>query len=117
MSFIFSNAFAQEAGKAVPGGPMAGFIQFVPFVLIFVVFYFLMIRPQKKKMQQEQVLLNNLQKGDEVFTKAGMLGTITGMNEKIITMEVSEGVKIKMLRTQIAGPSKTLFEKAQAEKK
>jgi preprotein translocase subunit YajC len=82
----------------------------VPLVLVFFVFYFLMIKPQKKKMQQEQQFLQTLQKGDEVYTKSGILGTITGITEKIITLEVAEGSKLKILKTQIGGSAKSILE-------
>ena len=89
--------------------------QFAPFILVFLVFYFLMIRPQKKKLEQEQSMLGALGKGDEIYTKSGMLGTIYGMTEKVITLEITEGVKIKVLRSQIGGLSSKLFEKKESK--
>lgn len=112
MDFLISTAHAQEAaGNANP------LVSFLPFVIIFVIFYFLMIKPQKKKMEQEQKLLDSLQKGDEVFTKAGILGTIYGLTDKVVTLEVSDGVKIKLLRSQVGGLSKQIFEKKEEDKK
>lgn len=108
MNLLFATAHAQEAtNPAMQQNPM---MQFVPFLIIFGIFYFLLIRPQKKKLQLEQQMLNQLTKGDEVYTKGGMLGTITGMTDKIVTLEVSDGVKLKMLRAQVAGKSEVLFE-------
>lgn len=83
-------------------------MSFAPLVIIFFIFYFLMIRPQKKKMEEEQKFINSLQKGDEVFTKSGILGKIHGLTEKVVTLEVAEGLKIKILRHQVAGSQKIL---------
>ena len=99
-NFLISNAHAQGA----PAAPSA-FMSFVPFVLIFFVFYFLMIRPQKKKHEQEQDFLGKMKKGDEVYTKAGILGKITGMTEKVITLDLGDGNKMKVLKSQIGGSS------------
>lgn len=108
-----ANVAADAATKAPAQSPL---MSFVPFILIFFVFYFLMIRPQKKKLAEEQNFLNNLQKGDEIYTKSGLIGVVTGVTEKLVTLEVSEGVKIKVLKMQIGGLFKKLLEQA-AEKK
>ena len=111
--FIISSAMAEGTAAAGSSNPLTSFM---PLIIIFFIFYFLIIKPQKKKVQEEQALLNQLSKGDEVFTKAGLLGTITGMTEKIVTLEVADGVKLKVIRGQIAGLSKTLFEKKEEAK-
>lgn len=92
---------------AAQANPM---MQFLPLVVVFVIFYFLMIRPQKKKFEEEQALLEKLQKGDEVYTKSGMIGVIYGINEKVVTLEAGEGVRFKILKSQIAGLAKTVLE-------
>jgi preprotein translocase subunit YajC len=112
---MISNSYAQETTTAPPSGQTAqqqpnAFVQFFPFVVIFFIFYFLVIRPQKRKVQQEQKFLTELKKGDEVFTKAGVLGSITGLTDKLVTLEVSEGVKIKVLRSQVGGLAKTFLQ-------
>lgn len=111
--FLFATAQAQEAAAGAPNPIM----QFAPFIFIFIIFYFLMIKPQKKRLEQEQAMLSSLNKGDEVYTKSGIIGTITGLTEKIVTLEVSEGVKMKILRAQVGGPAQKLFEKTEASKK
>ncbi|HAR41530.1 MAG TPA: preprotein translocase subunit YajC [Bdellovibrionales bacterium] len=73
----------------------------VPFIAMFAVVYFLMIRPQQKKMKQQQAMLSSLQTGDEVITNSGIIGRIAGMTEKVVTLEISDGVKIKILRSQV----------------
>jgi preprotein translocase subunit YajC len=106
MDWLFAPAFAQEAVE------QPNFlVQFAPFIVIFFIFYFLMIRPQKKRMMEEQNLLNSLNKGDEIYTKSGIIGTITGLTEKVVTLEVSQGVKMKVLRSHVAGLAQKLFDK------
>jgi preprotein translocase subunit YajC len=109
---LISNAHAQAAGAA--GNPI---MNFVPIILVFIVFYFLMIRPQKKKMQDEQKFVAELQKGTEVFTKSGMIGRIHGLTDKVVTLEVEGGVRIKFLRSQIAGSTKSLNETSEDKNK
>ena len=84
-------------------------LQFFPLVLVFVILYFLMIRPQKKKFDEEQALIAKLAKGDEVYTKSGFIGTIVGINDKIVDLEASEGVRFKVLKSQIAGLAKSVL--------
>ena len=99
-----SQAFAQDAAAPAQNPLM----QFLPLVVVFVIFYFLMIRPQKKKYDQEQALLKELAKGDEIYTKSGLIGTIYGMTDTVVTLEVSEGVRFKVLKGQVAGLYKSL---------
>jgi preprotein translocase subunit YajC len=78
--------------------------QFLPLILIFVVFYFLLIRPQQKKAKEHQHYLNNLKKGDKVVTGGGIYGQITGITDSVITLEIAENVRIKVSRSAIGGP-------------
>jgi preprotein translocase subunit YajC len=103
-----------EAQTAQASGQQ-GIAQFLPFVIIFGIFYFLMIRPQKKKLEEEQTMLTTLGKGDEIYTKSGILGTITGMTEKVVTLEVSDGIKFKVLRSQVGGLASKIFAKEATE--
>ena len=112
---LFSSAYAQEA--AAQAGQQSALGSFMPFILIFLVFYFLMIRPQKKKLDEEQKMLKAIQKGDEIYTKSGVLGTISGMTDKVVTLEIGDGVKMKVLRSQIGGLAQKLFEKPKAPTK
>ena len=104
--FLGSVAHAQTAQGGAQANP---FQSFLPLIIIFAIFYFLMIRPQKKRLDEEQKVLAALQKGDEVYTKSGVLGTITGLTEKVVTLEVSEGVKMKFLRSYIGGSTQKIF--------
>jgi preprotein translocase subunit YajC len=102
-----TNAHAQAAAGAPAQNPM---LQFLPLVVVFVIFYFLMIRPQKKKFDEEQALLNKLAKGDEIYTKAGFIGTIFGINDKIVDLEIADGVRVKVLKSQVGGLAKSVLE-------
>lgn len=107
LKVLSTTAFAQAAAGTPPQNPM---LQFLPLVIVFVIFYFLMIRPQKKKFEEEQALLAKLAKGDEVYTKSGFIGTIAGISDKIVDLEVSDGVRFKVLKSQIAGLAKSVLE-------
>jgi preprotein translocase subunit YajC len=109
-NLFFNEAVAQEAAKSAAAQPNP-MMSLAPFVIIFVIFYFLMIKPQKKKMEEEKKLLDSLNKGDEVYTKSGMIGSIYGLTDLVVTLDVGDNTKIKFLRTQIAGLTKTIFEK------
>lgn len=101
-----TQAFAQDAAASAQNPLM----QFLPLVVVFVIFYFLMIRPQKKKFEEEQALLKSLTKGDEIYTKSGIIGTIYGINDKVVDLEVHNGVRFKILKSQIAGLAKSVLE-------
>jgi preprotein translocase subunit YajC len=105
-------AHAQEAAQGAPN-PL---VQFAPLLIVFGIFYFLMIRPQKKRLDEEKKMIDQLSKGDEIYTKSGIIGKITGLTEKIMTLEVSDGVKVKVLRSQVGGPAQSLFEKKEPQK-
>lgn len=90
-------------GGAAPAPQQPGFgAMLFPFALMFAVVYFLMIRPQQKRMKQQQEMLGGLKSGDEVVTTSGILGTVSGLTDKVVTIEVADNVRIKMLKSQIA---------------
>ncbi|MBC7370495.1 MAG: preprotein translocase subunit YajC [Bdellovibrionaceae bacterium] len=74
---------------------------FLPFIFIFVIFYFLIIRPQARKQKDHQKFVTELKRGESVVTTSGILGTIEGITEAFVTLEIADGVRIKILRTQI----------------
>lgn len=104
---LVSTAYAE--GGAGGAGGQSPFISFVPFVLIFLVMYFFMIRPQKKRMEEESKFISKLAHGDEVYTKSGILGKITGITEKVVTIEIENGAKMKVLKSHIGGSTNGLF--------
>ncbi|AZZ38323.1 preprotein translocase subunit YajC [Bdellovibrio sp. qaytius] len=96
------SAFAQEATTAATTAAQPpAWMQFVPMLAIVVVFYFFLIRPQAKKQKEQQGFLSALKVGDQVVTQSGLFGKITGLNEQIANLEISNGVTIKLLRSQI----------------
>ena len=106
---IFTVAFADTAqtaattaAAAAPAGTPSTLGMILPFALMFGVFYFLMIRPQQKKVKDHESLVSGLQKGEEVITNAGIFGKIHGIADKFITLEVDNNVRIKVLKNQIA---------------
>ncbi len=92
-----------HAADAPLAGGAGGFASFLPLILIFVVFYFLLIRPQQKQAKLHKQFLNDLKSGDKVITKGGIFGTITGLTDTAITLEVAKDMKIKVTRDAIAG--------------
>ena len=82
-------------------------MNFLPIILIFVVFYFLLIRPQQKRAKEHRSQLANLKVGDQVLTGGGIYGRITGMRDDVITVEISDKVRVKVNRGHISGVAKT----------
>ena len=97
---FISQAYAQVASS---GGGSSFLLQIAPLILIFAVFYFLLIRPQQKKMKDHKAMVGSLVKGDKVVTAGGLMGTIYKIeDEKIATLEISDNVKVKVVRSTIA---------------
>ena len=84
-----------------------GFAGLIPLVLMFVIFYFLLIRPQQKKAKQHKELLSNLKRGDSVITSGGIYGRIAEIDDNIITLEVADKVRIKVARGFVSGLANT----------
>ncbi|MBL4660978.1 MAG: preprotein translocase subunit YajC [Alcanivoracaceae bacterium] len=99
MNFFISDAMAQTSGATSAGG---GFTSLIPLVLIFVAMYFLLIRPQQKKMKAHQGMVAALGKGDEVITNGGILGKIISLDDSFVTVEIASNVSIKLQRGAIA---------------
>ena len=93
-------AYAQAAGGA---GGAAGLAYFLPLVLIFVIMYFLMIRPQQKRMKEHRAMVEALKKGDEVVTQGGLVGKITAVRDSELEVEIAPGVKVRVIRSTITG--------------
>jgi preprotein translocase subunit YajC len=97
MNLFISDAWAQAAGAPQQGGLMS----LLPLIAIFVVFYFLLIRPQQKRAKEHKKMTEALAKGDEVITTGGTLGKITDVGEAFVTVEVAQGVEIKVQRSAV----------------
>lgn len=91
-------AYAQAAG----GGGASAIAQFVPLILIFGIMYFLMIRPQQKRMKQHREMVSALQKNDKVVTQGGILGKVTSVNDDEVEVEIAKDVRIRVVRSTIA---------------
>ena len=102
---IISNAYAQATG-----GGDAGIIGFLPIILMFVLLYFLMIRPQMKRAKETKAMIEALQKGDEVITAGGVIGRITRISDAYIGLEVAPNMEINVQKAavQVLLPKGTL---------
>jgi preprotein translocase subunit YajC len=95
---MIGTAYAQSAGGGVMGGE---FMTLLPMVGIFVVFYFLLIRPQQKRAKEQKIMMEALQKGDEVVTAGGIVGKVTKLDDNYVTLQVSGGHEIGFQRNAI----------------
>jgi preprotein translocase subunit YajC len=94
-------AFAQTAGAAA-AGPQDMILQFLPLILLVVLFYFLMIRPQQRRMKAHQKMVAELKRGDQVVLSSGMLGKVVRVEDKEVGLEIATGVTVKVVRTMIS---------------
>jgi preprotein translocase subunit YajC len=97
---------AAPAGGAPAGCAGGGLSSFVPLILMFVIFYFMLIRPQQKKAKEHQSFLSGLKKGDQVVTRGGVVGRVTGVTDTMVTLEVQEKVRMRVLKSYIDGQHK-----------
>lgn len=93
-------AMAPQGGQGGQGGGMGILFMIVP---LFLIFYFLLFRPQKKRADEQKALLSSLKKGDMVITQGGLHGRITGLTDSTVTLEIAEKVRVKVSRPHIAG--------------
>lgn len=101
---FITQAFAQSAGAtAGGGGPADILLSIAPFLLIFVVMYFLIIRPQRTQMKRREEMLGNVRRGDQVVTGGGILGKVTKViDDKEVEVEIADGIKIRVIRSLIS---------------
>lgn len=92
-------AYAQAAGGAGGAGAIA---QFIPLILIFVIMYFLILRPQQKRMKDHRNMVAELKRGDQVVTQGGLIGKVTDVKDEELTVEIAQGVKVRVVRATIA---------------
>ena len=101
MSLLVSDAFAQSSSGGATGALGGGYGQIIILVVFVAIFYFLLIRPQQKRMKDQQAMLSRLSTGDEVVTTGGILGRITDVGDSFITLEIAEGVRVKVQKAQV----------------
>ncbi|MDQ1899354.1 preprotein translocase subunit YajC [Paracoccus sp. WLY502] len=92
-------AYAQAAGNAGAG---AAFAQFIPLILIFAIMYFLMIRPQQKRVKQHREMVAALKKGDHVVTQGGIIGKVASVRDEELEVEIASGVKVRVVRGTVS---------------
>ena len=99
MSFFITDALAEGAPAAAPAADIMGFL---PLIVIFVIFYFLLIRPQVKRAKEHKKLIEAIAKGDEVVTSGGLLGKVTQVDDNFVMLEVANGMNIQVQRNAVA---------------
>ena len=97
-----SPAYAQAAGAAAPGGGTAMLLQFAPLIFIFVIFYFLMIRPQQKKMKEHRLAIDAVQKNDQIVTAGGLIAKVIKVDAHEVEAEIAPNVRVKIVKGTIA---------------
>jgi preprotein translocase subunit YajC len=97
---LISQAFAQAA-PAASGDTQSSLLSLLPLVLMFVVLYFIMIRPQMKRQKEHKAMVEALAKGDEIVTSGGFLGRVTKLGETYLSVEVANGVELQVQRTAV----------------
>ncbi len=98
MNFFSTDVMAQTTG----GSPQGGLMSFLPLVILFIAFYFFLIRPQTRRQKEHQKLVEDLQKGDEVVTSGGLLGRINEVADSYVKIEVAKGVEVKIQRAAVS---------------
>ena len=96
------HEFLAQAQSPAPPGPGGGISFFVPFIFLFIIMYFVMIRPQKKRQEQQKKLIASLKTGDRVVTNAGIHGLISNVKDTTVTVKVADNVKIEMEKSAVA---------------
>ena len=100
LDLLIAPAYAQAAAPAT--GPGGDLLAFAPMILIFVVFYFLAIRPQQKRAKETRAMLSALQKGDEIVTAGGIVGRISKLGDQYAAVEIANGIEINVQRSAVA---------------
>ncbi|NOX75837.1 MAG: preprotein translocase subunit YajC [Gammaproteobacteria bacterium] len=102
MSFFISDALAEGGAAAGAASMDGGLTSLLPLLLIFVLFYFMLIRPQSKRTKEHKNMVGALAKGDEVVTNGGLLGKVTNVGENFLSITIADGVEVKVQRQSVA---------------
>ena len=108
-------AYAMGQGGAAGQGA-GGFGGLIPIVLMFVIFYFLLIRPQQKRNKEHKEMITNLKKGDRIITNGGIYGRITGLDDTTLTVEIADRVRVKVVRGNVSALAQNAAQAAPAKK-
>ena len=98
---IISPAYAQTAGTAATSGGIASLISFAPLLLIFIVFYFLMIRPQQQRLKAQQAQIAAVKKNDSVVTAGGVIGKVTKVEDLYVEVEIAPNIRIRVVKATL----------------
>ena len=98
MDFFIANAYAQAA----PAAAQNPLISFLPLIVLFGIFYFMLIRPQMKRSKEQRSMISALNRGDEVLTTGGILGRVESIAEQFVTLEIASGVVVKLQKQAIS---------------
>jgi preprotein translocase subunit YajC len=96
LDFLVSPAYAQQAG-----GEPSAFIQFLPLILLLVLFYFMLIRPQMKRSREHKDMVSKLAKGDEVISSGGLAGVVRDISDVFVTVEIADNVQVRVQKVAI----------------
>ena len=99
MDFLISSAYAQAADGAAQPNPL---LSFLPLLVLFAVFYFMLIRPQMRRAKEQRTMISALAKGDEVVTNGGIAGRIDDIGDSFVTLEVASNVKVKLQKNAVS---------------
>jgi len=105
---LINTAYAMGLGGSAAGQGGNAFASLIPIILMFVIFYFLLIRPQQKKAKEHREMIGQLKKGDRIVTSGGLHGRVTAVNDTIMTVEIADKVRVKIARgnvSQVMQPS------------
>lgn len=95
-------AYAMGQGGAAAGQGAGGFTSLIPIILMFVIFYFLLIRPQQKKAKDHREMVGRLKKGDRIITSGGLHGRVTAVSDTTLTLEIADRVRVKVARGNVS---------------
>lgn len=115
-----SIVYAMGQGGALGGQQAGGFSSFIPLILMFVIFYFLLIRPQQKKAKEHREMISNIKTGDRVVTSGGIHGRVTAVGETTMTLEIADKVRVKLTRGNVStlvSPASSQAQKSKSSKK
>jgi preprotein translocase subunit YajC len=116
--FVLINiAYAMGQGGGVAGQGAGGFSSLIPIILMFVIFYFLLIRPQQKKTKEHREMITQLKKGDRIITSGGLHGRITAVNDATMTVEIADKVRVKIARGNVGQVVQTTSQTQETKKK
>lgn len=107
---MLTLAFAQDVASQAQPAQQSPLVSLMPIALIFIIFYFLLIRPQKKKQKDHAAMLGELKKNDDVVTSGGIYGTIVNLQDDIVTVRIDDNTRIKVQKSAISGLRKTKTE-------